>query len=96
MLNLIGEQFSIENEVLGIALSLKPNNDILQIWIRSGKDQDKINAIKEDILKFVKIDEQMMLEFENFEEVLNRPKPEKKEFFSRNVPQDSNDQSKDN
>lgn len=37
-LAMIGEQFTHENEVLGIQLALKPAQDVLSIWIRSGKD----------------------------------------------------------
>ena len=40
-LTMIGEQFSVENEILGVMLSLRPNNDTISVWTKSGKDQDK-------------------------------------------------------
>ena len=45
--------------------------------------------IKEDIESFIKVDENTMkLEYENFAEVLSRPKPEKRadNAFTRNAP----------
>jgi translation initiation factor 4E len=38
LLGLIGEQFTHEGEVNGIVVSVKPNNDILFVWNKSGKD----------------------------------------------------------
>jgi translation initiation factor 4E len=84
-LALIGENFTNEGEVCGIALSLKPVNDIISVWIKSGKDQEKIDSIKADIERVIMLDENTMrLEYENFQEVLSRPPPEKKETFNRN------------
>lgn len=84
-LALIGEAFTHEGEICGIALSLKPVNDIISVWIRHGKDQEKIDQIRSDIEKMVMFDENTMrLEYENFQEVLSRPPVEKKETFNRN------------
>jgi mannose/fructose/N-acetylgalactosamine-specific phosphotransferase system component IIB len=75
---MIGEQFQAEGEVIGIALSLKPTQDVISVWNRSGKDQPKIAQIKADIEQVLKIDDNTMkLEYENFAEVLSRPKQEK-------------------
>jgi translation initiation factor 4E len=41
-LALIGEQFTQEDEVLGLQLALKPVQDVLSVWIRHGKDQEKV------------------------------------------------------
>jgi translation initiation factor 4E len=70
LLGMIGEQFRVENEILGIAISLRPNQDTISLWLRSGKDKEKIESIKEDIEKLIKIEEGMKLEFENFTESL--------------------------
>lgn len=53
--------------------------------------------IKEDIEKFVKIDESSMkLEYENFAEVQSRPKPEKtNNTFNRNQPKNQEEGEKD-
>ena len=86
LLALIGEQFTCENEINGVVLSVKPNFDSIFVWNKSGKDQEKIAQIKEDIERIVKIDESTMkIEYENFAEVLSRPKPERRpETFARN------------
>lgn len=71
LLAMIGEQFQCENEVLGLVISLRPNQDSISVWNKSGKDQAKIDKIKEDIQRFVKVDESTMkLEYENFAEAL--------------------------
>ncbi len=38
ILGLIGEQFSNEDEIVGIILSIKPNQDLIQVWNKSGTD----------------------------------------------------------
>lgn len=43
LLALIGEQFTHEDEVLGVLVSVRPNTDTISLWNRSGKDQTKIN-----------------------------------------------------
>ena len=48
-LAMIGEQFKAENEINGIMLSLRPNQDTLSIWNRNGKDKAKVDSIKEDL-----------------------------------------------
>jgi translation initiation factor 4E len=86
LLALIGEQFTHDNEILGIVIALKPNQDTISIWHRNGTDQTKIQQIKEDIARIVAIDEQTMkLDYENFAETLSKPKPEKA-AFTRNIP----------
>ena len=86
-LALIGEQFTDDGEVVGMQLALKPANDVLSVWIRSGKDAAKVSAVKEDIERIIMLDDNTMrLEFEDFQEVLARPPPEKKEgAFNRNI-----------
>ena len=87
-LAMIGEQYTNENEILGMQLALKPNQDVLSIWIRNGKDAAKIEKIKQDIVtRFIMFDENSMrLDFEDFHEVVNRPQHEKKETpFNRNM-----------
>ena len=87
---MVGEQFTSEGEVNGVAVSVKPNNDIVSIWNKSGKDSDKIKILKEDIERIINVDESvgMKLDYENFAEILSRPKIEKKPYdtFMRNQP----------
>lgn len=48
-------------------MALKPNNDVMSVWIRSGKDQTKIAQVKEDIERALMLDESIMkLEYEDF------------------------------
>lgn len=42
LLALIGEQFSVEDEVNGVAVSVKPNQDIVYVWNKSGKNEGKV------------------------------------------------------
>jgi translation initiation factor 4E len=42
LLAMIGEQFRCENEINGIAVSVKPNQDTIFVWNKSGKDTEKI------------------------------------------------------
>jgi translation initiation factor 4E len=56
-LALIGNQFSDENEVNGIIISLKSSLDHLQVWNRSGQDKARIETLKEDIQNTLKLEE---------------------------------------
>jgi len=49
----IGEQFQDANEINGIVVSIKPNGDQIQIWTRNGKDQTKIERIKQDLINLL-------------------------------------------
>ena len=68
LLAMIGEQFTCENEILGLVISLRPNQDTISLWHRSGRDQKKIDSIKADIEGIIKVEESMKLEYENFVE----------------------------
>ena len=74
LLALIGDQFTDENEVNGIMISLRHNVDTLQIWNKSGKDQAKIETLKKDIENIIQLDisgePNMKLEYENFQEAI--------------------------
>lgn len=71
---MIGEQFSKENEVLGVVLSLKYNGDSISVWHRSA-DPEVVDALKADIKRFVFVDEAYMkMDNEIFTEALSQPR----------------------
>ena len=35
VLSMIGEQFSVQNEILGAQISLRPHQDTLSLWTKS-------------------------------------------------------------
>lgn len=58
------------------------------MWIRNGKDEEKVKQVKSDIERIIMLDEtnNIRLDYEDFQEVLSRPPPEKKEgAFNRNI-----------
>lgn len=85
ILALIGEQFTNDNEILGLVISLRPHQDTISVWHKHGRDQAKIDQIKKDIETILKIDETlgMKLDYENFEDALKQ-KQERKENFEKN------------
>ena len=46
LLAFIGEQFSLDNEINGVAITIKPNFDSVQIWNRTGRDMHARDTIK--------------------------------------------------
>lgn len=80
LLAMIGEQFRCDNEILGLAISLRPNQDSISLWNRSGTDQKKIEMIKEDIHNIIKVEESMKLEYENFAEAQKQKEERKAEY----------------
>jgi len=69
---MIGEQFRCESEINGLVISLRPNSDTISLWIRSAKDAQKVQMVKEDIENFIKIEEGMRLDFEIFSELKSK------------------------
>ena len=65
---MIGEQFREANEVLGLVLQLKPYQDIISVWIRSGTNTEKVQSLREDLESFVVLDDQVKVEYEIFAE----------------------------
>ena len=71
VLAFIGEQFSFDKEVLGLVVHVKPQADMIAIWTRNADDNEKLEKIKEDINRIVKIDEQVKLEYNAFADAAN-------------------------
>ncbi len=68
VLAMIGEQFRCAGEILGLIIQLKPNQDTISVWHKTGKDEEKVQMIKEDIEKFIQIEEGMKLDHNVFNE----------------------------
>ena len=83
LLAMIGEQFRTEDEILGLVISLRPHQDTISLWHKSGKDQKIIDTIREDIESIVKLEEGMKIDYENFAESIanmEKNKEQKKEY----------------
>ena len=80
LLAMIGEQFSNAEEINGIMISLKPNFDTIQIWNRNSKESENV---KNDLLKILKIEEGMKIDYDNFAEILSQPPKEKEQKSDR-------------
>lgn len=70
LLAMIGEQFSAEGEILGMAIALRPNQDNIKIWNKHGSNKEVVQTIRNDIEKFIKIEEGIKIDYENFKEVI--------------------------
>lgn len=60
-------------------LALRPNLDTIQIWNKNAKDQEKVNMIKEDLDKFIKLEGDMRWEYEIFSEIVSNQQEKEKE-----------------
>ena len=81
LLALVGNQFTDEDEVLGLLVTLRHNFDTIQVWNKSGKDKERIDTVKKDIERVLQIgaDSELRLDYENFAEALARFQEKKKE-----------------
>lgn len=66
LLAMIGEQFSLENEINGIIVAVKPQGDQISIWIRNGNEQSVIDKIKLDLIKLLLLPDEIKLDYEPF------------------------------
>ena len=76
LLALDGDQFTNEQEVVGILINVRPGRDVIQIWNRSGKDEAQVSTLKSDVERILRIDEEegIKLEYMNFKDALNSNK----------------------
>jgi translation initiation factor 4E len=63
LINMIGEQFDVNNEICGVVVSVRPTEDIFSIWIRSGQDLSVKNSIKETLKKIWNLNDSVYLEY---------------------------------
>ena len=63
---MIGEQFSYPDEINGIVISIRNNQDTMSIWNKSGRDQDIINSIRADIIRILGIPDSAQMFYEQF------------------------------
>ena len=64
LLGLIGEQFSYPDEINGIVISIRNNQDTISIWNKSGDDLDIIKQIKLDVIKICGMTETASMDYE--------------------------------
>jgi translation initiation factor 4E len=50
ILAMIGEQFSEENEINGIVLSIRTQGDQISIWNRNGNNKEIVDKIKQELV----------------------------------------------
>ena len=55
ILGVIGEQFTHQNEINGIVISIRSNQDTMSIWNKNGRDQEVVSQIKQDIIRILGI-----------------------------------------
>lgn len=53
ILAMIGEQFSDENEINGIVLSVRGQGDQISIWNRNGKNKEVVERIKQELISIL-------------------------------------------
>lgn len=75
VLALIGDQFTLADDVLGLVLNLRPGRDTLQVWHRHGKDEEKKQTLLKDLEAIISLEEGMTFEHAVFSDVIEK-KPE--------------------
>ena len=77
VLGVIGEQFTHSNEINGIVISIRNNQDTMSIWNKNGRDQEIINQIKQDIIRILGIPPTAQMNYESF----NMTEEDKEKMF---------------
>lgn len=63
LLAMIGEQFDVTNEICGVAVSVRGNEDIFSIWVRSGQDMSVKHSVRESLKRIWHLHDQVFLEY---------------------------------
>jgi len=71
----VGEQFTAEDEVLGLVLTLRPKDDSISVWHRS-KAPEKVESVKNDMTRLMTmLPDTMRIDQEIFADRASRPTP---------------------
>ena len=54
-MGVVGEQFTYPDEINGIIISIKGNQDIISVWNKTGRDDNVVQSIKDDIIRILGI-----------------------------------------
>jgi len=79
LLGVVGEQFDVDNEICGVAVSIRNSEDIFSIWIRSGQDLAVKNSVKETLKKIWRLPDSVYLEYK---EHPTQQRPQQKHRFN--------------
>ncbi len=66
ILAIIGEQFTLENEINGIVLSIRGQGEKISIWNRNGNNKEIVEKIKQDIVSILELPETIMMDYHIF------------------------------
>ena len=66
IIGVIGDQFQSQNEINGIVISIRNNQDTMSIWNKNGRDTETVNSIKQDIIKILGIPNHAQMNYEQF------------------------------
>jgi len=80
LMAVIGEQFQDANEINGVVVSIKPHGDQIQIWIRNGRDEAKIERIKQDLINLLQLPKEVRVDYDKFFKDEEMPKAGKGGF----------------
>jgi hypothetical protein len=63
ILAFIGEQFTDENEICGIIVSVRNNGDQISIWNKHGKDKVIVERIKAELIQLLNLPENVKMDY---------------------------------
>ena len=66
LLGVIGEQFTYPDEITGIVISIRNNQDTISVWNRSGSDLEVIKQIKADIIRICGLLDSASMDYDQF------------------------------
>ena len=81
ILAMIGEQFSLENEINGIVLSIRGQGDQISIWNRNGNNKEIVEKIKQELVSILQLPENIKMDYNMF----NQPADSKSKATSQST-----------
>ena len=66
ILAFIGEQFECENEITGIIIQSRPNQDTISIWNRHGHDKVVVEKIRNDLVRILGLSPDIKMDYTEF------------------------------
>ena len=66
VMGVVGEQFTYPDEINGIVISIKGNQDIISVWNKTGRDDNVVQSIKDDIVRILGIPYNAQMDYTQF------------------------------
>ena len=84
LLALVGEQFMVGDEITGVVISDRPNNNVVSVWTRSSDNENLKKRIRESMRRVMQLPPTIQIEYRNHSESIEQNENQKIQAHASN------------